>query len=102
VLEKDSKFLDYVKFFNPSELGIEVEEAFDTYQVKITKVKPGSPFEKADLKPGDIVLALAGKQVTSYETFRSFLRQELCAAGGVIVKVRRDDKEKEATVFEMK
>ncbi len=48
-----------------SSLGLEVETAEDGQGVRITKLDPRSPAAERGLKPGDVILEIAGKDVTS-------------------------------------
>jgi serine protease Do len=48
-----------------SDLGIQVEKAEDGQGVRITELDPKSAAAERGLKPGDIILEVAGKDVTS-------------------------------------
>lgn len=72
----------------PSWLGFEVE-ASDHLQIR--SVVLGSPAEKAGLRPGDCVIAVAGHSVTNQEEYR-LARVGLSAAKPVELKVVRDGK----------
>ncbi len=48
-------------------LGINAQEAHG--RIFLTRVVPGSPAEKAGLKPGDIFLTVAGKEITGLADF---------------------------------
>ncbi len=43
--------------------------------VDITRVEPGSPADKAGLKPGDVVVQYNGQRVEGMETFSRFVRE---------------------------
>jgi serine protease Do len=43
--------------------------------VDITRVEPGSPADKAGLKPGDVVIQYNGQRVEGMETFSRFVRE---------------------------
>ncbi len=48
-------------------LGINAEESYG--RIVITKIIPGGPAEKAGLKPGDMILAVGGKEVKGLADF---------------------------------
>jgi len=66
--------------------------AFEGPGVKVEAVVPGSPAEKAGVRPGDVVLKLDGKEVANLRDFSGKLKE---AQPGQIVKatLRRDGKE---------
>jgi len=47
----------------------------EEYGVEITTVEPGSPAEKAGLKPGDVVLEYNGQRVEGTQQFVRFVRE---------------------------
>lgn len=66
------------------------------YPPMIGKVRVGTPADKADLKPGDRVLAINGEPITTWNEFTSSIR----ANPGVELSllVQRGDKQVETTV----
>jgi hypothetical protein len=70
---------------------------FEGPGVKVEAVVPGSPAEKAGVKPGDVVLKLDGKDVANLRDFSEKLKG---AQPGQAVKatLRRDGKELEVVV----
>lgn len=71
--------------------------AFEGPGVKVEAVVPGSPAEKAGVKPGDFVLKLDGKEVANLRDFSEKLKG---MSPGQVVKatLRRDGKELEVPV----
>ncbi|MFN7987121.1 MAG: M20/M25/M40 family metallo-hydrolase [Thermoanaerobaculia bacterium] len=71
--------------------------SFEGPGVKVEAVVPGSPAEKAGVKPGDVVLALDGKAVASLRDFSEKLKG---MSPGQVVKatLRREGKELELSV----
>ena len=71
--------------------------SFEGPGVKVEAVVPGSPAEKAGVKPGDVVLALDGKPVASLRDFSEKLKG---MSPGQVVKatLRREGKELELPV----
>ncbi len=53
-------------------LGVSVDEDASG-ALRIQEVAPESPAEKSGLKPGDLILALDGKKISSRETLRSII-----------------------------
>jgi S1-C subfamily serine protease len=49
-------------------LGTEIERAEGG--VRVGRVRPGSPAEKAGLKPGDLIVSFRGRPVRDYDTLR--------------------------------
>jgi PDZ domain len=80
--------LGFVRFFDPARAGIAVEPAEKGVQVKVST--PGKPFARAGLRAGDVVVALSGEEVNSFESFRRLLRAQLAVEEEGVFKVRRD------------
>ena len=87
VKEKEADPLCFVKFFDPSRVGVTVEAA--AAGVKVTKAEEGKSFARAGLKVIDVIVGLDGKEANTPETFRRLLRTKLAEGGRRIVKVRR-------------
>ncbi len=76
-----------IKFFEPAQVGIEVELAQDA--VRIKKLDPAKTFAKGGLRVGDIVIGLNKNRVRSIAFFRKTLRHQMAAKGPLDFKVRR-------------
>jgi len=81
VKEKEADPLGFVKFFDPSRVGVTVEAA--AAGVKVTKAEEGKSFARAGLKVIDVIVGLDGKEANTPETFRRLLRTKLKAGGGL-------------------
>ena len=73
-------------------LGTVPDFAYTGSGVRISGVAPGSPAEKAGLRPGDIIVGLAGSAVTDLRTYAEILRK-LEPGAKVPVTFQRDGKE---------
>jgi S1-C subfamily serine protease len=70
-------------------LGIQPGEGNpDVGGVQVAKVVTGSPAEKADLKPEDVIVEFDGKKVDDFETFSDLLQAKK-AGDEVTIKVMR-------------
>lgn len=49
-------------------LGVSIDQTWDGVGVRIDEVFPGMPAEEAGLRSGDLILAVAGRSVTNFET----------------------------------
>jgi hypothetical protein len=87
------KVRELVRFFDPSQLGIETAEAKGGVLVK--KVLDGKPFAAAGVKLNDVVTALDGVAVDSPESFRKLLRGKRALGVDCVIQLRRDDSTKE-------
>jgi len=75
---------------NPPRLGVSTDAA--TEGLRVVAVAPGSIAERADLKPGDIILAVAGQPAKSFLTLRAAV--QAMPAGAVLpLTIRRDGAE---------
>ena len=63
----------------------------------VAEVSPGSPAEKAGLKPGDLLVSVGGQAARGLETTVDLVRREK-PGSDVAIRVRRDGKEKDFTV----
>jgi hypothetical protein len=90
IKEHDKIPLDFVKFFDPAQVGITVEAADEGVRVKTADVEKS--FGSAGLRIGDRVLALDDKKVDSVESFRRVLRAKLAQGEKIVLKIRRDDR----------
>jgi serine protease Do len=68
----------------------------------INKVLPGSPAEKAGLKPGDIILSFGDLQITSFDKknldiLRDYVRN--LPEGNITAQILRNKKSRKATVY---
>jgi serine protease Do len=80
---------------NSGYLGVLLEESDDG--PTIGRVTPGSPAEKAELKEGDIVLAVSGRLMRTRERLIATI-QTLRPGQVVSVKIKRGEDEKELKV----
>jgi serine protease Do len=79
-----------------SDLGIEVEKAEDGEGVRITKLDPKSEAADRGLKPGDVILEVAGDDVTSPADMTNALK----GAKGkkILILVRSGDRQSYITL----
>ena len=96
VVEKETKPLGFVTFFDPADVGIKVDSADGGVRVK--EAEKGKPFAAAGLRADDLVTALDGEAVKDAESFRRLLRAKLAVEGTTTFKVRRGDKAVEVAV----
>src|SRR5262249_44618459 len=96
VVEKESKPLGFVTFFDPADVGLTVESADGGVRVKAAE--KGKPFAAAGLRADDLITALDGDAVKDADSFRRLLRAKLAIEGTTTFKVRRDDKAVEIDV----
>ncbi len=89
VEEGEATPLGFVRFFDPSFVGVEVVAAEDCLRVKA--VHEGKPFARAGLRADDIVLSLDETAVNPVESFRRLLRKKVAEGGDLVLKVRRAD-----------
>jgi S1-C subfamily serine protease len=73
----------------------------DTHGIIINKVLPGSPAEKANLKPGDIILSVGDLQFTGYDKknldiLRTYIRD--LPEGNIPIRILRHKKPQDLTV----
>ncbi len=81
----------FVENANRGILGI-LAKPDSTDGVVIDKIEERSPGRKAGLRKGDVIVEIAGKPVTSFDSLRAIL--ENYGSGDVVsVRVNRDDKE---------
>jgi serine protease Do len=55
-------------------LGLQIQDTQDSNGVKIQKVLPGSPAEKAGLKEGDIITEMNGEKINDVDKIQSEIR----------------------------
>lgn len=55
-------------------LGLQIQDTQDSNGVKIQKILPGSPAEKAGLKEGDIITEMNGEKVNDVDKIQSEIR----------------------------
>lgn len=87
---------DFVRFFDPSTMGITVEKA--KAGVRVSRVDKDKSFSRAGLRTGDTVTALGGKPVDSPDAFRTLLRRALAEGSAAKLGLLRDDKALDITV----
>lgn len=79
-------------------LGLIPDYAEDVEGVMISGASPGSPAEKAGLKAGDVVVALAGKRVANIQELTA-LYAGLKPGEPTSIIIKRDGKEMELTII---
>lgn len=79
-----------------SDLGIEVEKAEDGEGVRITKLDPKSEAADRGLKPGDIILEVAGDDVTSPADVANALKD--AKGKKILILVRSGDRQSYITL----
>ncbi len=82
--------LNFIRFFDPAQVGIEVKASPNGLRVE--RVVAAQPFGRAGICQGDRVLRVDGVSVDSPEAFRRVLRRRLGDANPVLLDVRREDK----------
>jgi membrane-associated protease RseP (regulator of RpoE activity) len=87
--------LDFVRFFETSDVGVEAAKAENG--IKLQKLTTDSPLAKAGLKAGDNVLAIDGNKTPDLDTLRRQLRRAYVSQEATF-SVRRDGKELEVLV----
>lgn len=92
---EDGKPLDFIKWFDPIEVGVRVAER--DKQVVIDRAEPVKPFARAGLKAGDVIVAVDGKEPGTAEGFRRLVRKGVVREK-VVVTFRRAGKLQEVTV----
>ena len=88
VTEYEPEPLGLVKWFDPAREGVQVGEAQGGVRVKAADAD--KPFAQAELLPGDLVTAVDGQAVDSFETFRRLVRRGLASPDGFTLRVVRD------------
>jgi serine protease Do len=71
-------------------LGVELERGAD--EAKIKSIMPGLPAEKAELKIGDVILDVNGREVRSFEDLIGYLSRKK-VGDKVTLKVKRGNEE---------
>jgi hypothetical protein len=89
VSQNDDHPLKLVRFFDVKRLGVEVESVKGG--VKVKAVPHGTPFS-ATVRPGDVITAVAGKDVADAEAFRKLLRPHAAEQATVALTLLRDGK----------
>ncbi len=101
--------LNFIKFFNPAEAGVEVSADGDGGRVpdgvRVKGVAKDKPFAAAGLQAGDVITAVGGEKIDAsgkaddqFDSFRRPLRKALAADEPFTLTVRRGDKTLELTV----
>jgi hypothetical protein len=88
VAENATAPLGFVKFFDASRAGVQIEAAKSGVRVK--DLDASRSFAKAGLRKGDIIVAVDGEAVDSVDTFRRLLRHSLVVDDGLSLRVLRD------------
>ncbi len=94
VEEKSSN--EMLRVFDLSRRGIEVADS--KTEVKVEKVHDNKPFAKAGFRKGDLVLAIADKEIKSYDDFRKAVRRNFVDKTEPVFKVKRGDQTLELKV----
>jgi hypothetical protein len=88
--ENDPRPLGFIRFFEVSQAGIEVEAAKGGVRVKAAAA--GKPFARAGLAAGDVITAVNGAAAGDPESFRRLLRHHLVREEEITLRVLRGDK----------
>jgi hypothetical protein len=83
--ENEPKPLGFVYFFDPAQVGLDVESVSGGVRFK----EAGKGFAGAGFRPDDLVVALNGIDVKDAATFRRVLRGQLAIGAELVFKVRR-------------
>jgi hypothetical protein len=100
IVEKESKPLGFVKFFDTADVGITVETAEVGARVK--SAEKGKPFAASGVRANDLITEVNGQAVKDAESFRRLLRAGLAVDGETVLKVRRDKQVSEVRVPALK
>ncbi|HYT95585.1 MAG TPA: PDZ domain-containing protein [Gemmataceae bacterium] len=87
--EGQTKFLDFVKFFDPVREGIEVEAA--KRGVRVKTVEASKLFAKSGLQVGDVITAVDKQATADPEAFRRQLRSALAREAFTLQVARGDE-----------
>jgi hypothetical protein len=87
--------LDFVRFFETTDVGIELSAQKDTAKVKT--LKPGSPLEKAGLKVGDSIVSVDSNKTETADAVRRQLRRAFVSQEATVT-VDREGKKLDLTV----
>jgi hypothetical protein len=85
VQENEPKPLGFIHFFDPAQVGLDVESVSGGVRFKET----GKAFAGAGFRRDDLVVALNGKAVKDADTFRRLLRGQLAVGAELVFTVRR-------------
>ncbi|HKB42022.1 MAG TPA: PDZ domain-containing protein, partial [Gemmataceae bacterium] len=88
--------LGFVRFFDPSSVGINVEKTDSG--VKVKDAPKEKPFGAAGLLSGDFIVALDGKEPKDPETFRRLLRPRAVNNEEMLFCIRRGNETLEIKV----
>jgi len=87
VTENETNPLGFVKFFNPGQIGITVENR--DVGLRVNNTPRDKAFGLAGIRRGDVILALDGKELNDAEAFRRLLRPKLFENQNTLFRVRR-------------
>jgi len=90
VNENQAIALDFVRFFEPSQAGIEVLP--HAKGVRVKAVAENKRFSVAGVRSDDVLLAADATDITSAEQFRRLLRRKLAEEKETTFKVLRGEK----------
>lgn len=87
VKQHDPHPLGFVRFFETARAGVEVAPA--KFAVRATRVAPGGPFDKAGLRPGDLITSFDEAETPTPEALRRLLRRRYLQRGTAELTARR-------------
>jgi serine protease Do len=79
---------------NPAQLGMRLAPAEDGAGVKVIDVKPGSAAEENGIRPGDVILEVAGKEVHQPGDLNSAMASAKSAGKRIVMLIRSGDNQR--------
>jgi serine protease Do len=78
----------------PAQLGMRLAPAEDGAGVKVIDVKPGSAAEENGIRPGDVILEVAGKEVHQPGDLKSAMESAKSAGKRIVMLIRSGDNQR--------
>jgi serine protease Do len=79
---------------SPAQLGMRLAPAEDGAGVKVIDVKPGSAAEENGIRPGDVILEVAGKEVHEPGDLNSAMASAKSAGKRIVMLIRSGDNQR--------